>query len=224
VRQAIDPPGIAKDDREILYALAARLGHEWGRPSAEETWDELRGLSPMHAGMSYDRLEAEGGLQWPCRDERDPGSLFLHGRLWEDPPRTPLAPFTPVEYAPPLDELIEEFPIRLTTGRHLDSYNTGVQSGSMPSPLRIGGTIDLSPEDGAALGMTDGDSARVTSRRGSIVTTARIDPGLRRGLAFMALHYPDDVDINVLTLDSWDPKSGTSEFKATAVRIETVGT
>jgi formate dehydrogenase major subunit len=56
------------------------------------------------------------------------------------------------------------------------------------------------------------------------VTTARIDPGLRRGLAFMALHYPDDVDINVLTLDSWDPKSGTSEFKATAVRIETVGT
>ena len=224
VRRAIDPPGIAKDDREILYALAARLGHEWGRPSAEETWDELRSLSPMHAGMSYDRLEAEGGLQWPCRDEQDPGSLFLHGRLWEDPPRGPLAPFTPVEYAPPLDELTEEFPIRLTTGRHLDSYNTGVQSGSMPSPLRIGGTIDLSPEDGAALGMTDGDSARVTSRRGSIVTTARIDPGLRRGLAFMALHYPDDVDINVLTLDSWDPKSGTSEFKATAVRIETVGT
>jgi predicted molibdopterin-dependent oxidoreductase YjgC len=224
VRRAVDPPGEAREDREILYDLAARLGHDWGQPSAEETWDELRALSPMHAGMSYERLESDGGLQWPCRDDQDPGTLFLHGRLWEDPPRGPPAPFVPVDYSPPLDELTDEFPIRLTTGRHLDSFNTGVQSGAMRSPRRIGGTIDLSPEDGASLGMSEGDRVRVTSRRGSVATTVRIDPGLRPGLAFMAMHYPDDVDTNILTLDTWDPKSGTSEFKATAVRVEMVGT
>ena len=224
VRRAVDPPGEAREDREILYDLAARLGHDWGQPSAEETWDELRGLSPMHTGMSYGRLESEGGLQWPCRDEQDPGTLFLHARLWDDPPPGPPAPFVPVDHSPPLDQLTEEFPIRLTTGRHLDSFNTGVQSGSMRSPRRIGGTIDLSPEDGTALGMSEGDRVRVTSRRGSVATTVRIDPGLRSGLAFMAMHYPDDVDTNILTLDTWDPKSGTSEFKATAVRVEMVGT
>ena len=223
VRRAVDPPGEAREDREILFALAARLGHDWGQPGAEETWDELRGLSPMHAGMSYGRLESGGGLQWPCRDEQDPGTLFLHARLWEDPPPGLPAPFVPVDYSPPLDELTEEFPIRLTTGRHLDSYNTGVQSGSIRSPRRIGGTIDLSPEDGRSLGMGEGDRVRVTSRRGSVATTVRIDPGLRPGLAFMAMHYPDDVDTNILTLDTWDPKSGTSEFKATAVRVEMVG-
>jgi formate dehydrogenase major subunit len=220
VRPALAPPGEARDDRDILGDLAARLGFDWGRPTAEESWDELRTLSPMHAGMSYARLEAEGGLQWPCRDDNDPGSLFLHGRLWDDPVVGPLAPFVPVEYRPPLDGLTEEFPIRLTTGRHLDSYNTGVQSGRMRSPRRVAGTIDLSPEDGAAIGLADGDPAKVVSRRGSVESTARFDPALRPGLAFMALHYPDAVDVNILTLDTWDPKSGTAEFKATAVRIE----
>ena len=220
VRRAVPPPGNARDDTDIIVDLARRLGHDWGHPSAEAVWDELRSLSPIHAGMSYRRLEELGGLRWPCRDEDDPGALFLHGRLWEDPPRGPKAPFTPVEHDPPKDELTDDFPIRLTTGRHLDSYNTGVQSGRYRSPRRTGGTIDLSPEDAASLGLAAGDRARITSRRGSVVAPVRIDRSLRPGLAFMAFHYPEDVDTNRLTLDEWDPKSGTAEFKATAVRIE----
>jgi formate dehydrogenase major subunit len=125
-----------------------------------------------------------------------------------------------VEWRPPIDELSDEFPIRLTTGRHLDSYNTGVQSGRLRSPRRKGGTIDISPEDGQALGLSEGDLARVSSRRGSVVAPVSIEAALRPGLAFMTLHYPEEVDVNVLTLDEWDPKSGTAEFKATAVRIE----
>jgi len=222
VRKAIEPPGEARDDMVILTDLARRFGHDWPDPDAEAVWDELRSLSPIHAGMSYRRLEAEGGLQWPCRDEDDPGDRFLHGRLWKDPIEGPRAPFVPVEYHPPLDELTDEYPIRLTTGRHLDGYNTGVQSGRFHSPRRTGGTIDLSPYDAAAIGVTNGDRVRVTSRRGAVTAPVSIDRRLRRGLAFMPIHYPDEVDVNLLTNDEWDPKAGTAEFKATAVRVERI--
>ena len=174
----------------------------------------------MHTGMSYRRLAELGGIQWPCRDEDDPGTLFLHGRLWEEPRGGRAAPFSVVEHVPPVDALTDDFPIRMTTGRHLDSFNTGVQSSGFSSPRRPGGTIDLSPEDAAAFSLAEGDLATVTSRRGAIDAPVRIDRALRPGLVFMAVHYPDDIDVNVLTLDAWDPKSGTAEFKATAVRIE----
>ncbi len=224
VRKALDPPGNARDDTEILCNLAARLGYDIGSPEAELVWDELRSLSPMHAGMSYERLAANGGLQWPCYHEEDPGSEFLHGRLWEEDPdaRGRPAPFSPVEWVPPVDELDDDFPIRLTTGRALDSYNTGVQSSGFNSPIRYGDTIDLSPEDGDRLALSEGERVRIVSRRGAIEAPVRFHRSLRPGLAFTTLHFPDDVDTNVLTIEAWDPKSGTSEFKATAIRIEKI--
>ena len=174
----------------------------------------------MHFGMSYARLEALGGIQWPCLNEDDPGSEFLHGRLWSRPIEGPPAPFHPVEFVPPVDELSEEYPIRLTTGRRLDSFNTGVQSGGYASPLRRSETVDIAPADGARLDIVDGERVRIASRRGSVEAPARYDGSLRPGLAFMTLHFPDEVDTNHLTIEAWDPLSGTSEFKATAVRIE----
>jgi formate dehydrogenase major subunit len=220
VRKALDPPGQARDDIEIVSDLARRLGHEWASPSAEQVWDELRSLSPMHAGMSYPRLDAHRGLQWPCWDEDHPGEQFLHGRLWQNPVTGPLAPFNVVEQEPPVDELTDEFPIRLTTGRRLDSYNTGVQSGGYSSPMRRPETLDLSPEDVERLGLQEGEAVRVSSRRGAVTAPVRIDPTLRPGLAFMTLHFPDEVETNILTIDATDPKSGTAEFKATAIRVE----
>jgi formate dehydrogenase major subunit len=222
VRKALEPPPGARDDIEIICEIARRLGTDWGHPSAEEIWNELRTLSPMHAGMSYRRLEEHGGIQWPCYDEQHPGELFLHARLWEEDParRGTPAPFTPVEQDPPVDELSPEFPIRLTTGRRLDSFNTGVQSGHYATPIRRPETLNLSPEDASALGMAEGEVVRVSSRRGSLQAPVHVDEQLRAGLAFMTLHFPDQVATNVLTLDAWDPKSGTAEFKATAIRVD----
>jgi predicted molibdopterin-dependent oxidoreductase YjgC len=221
VRKALDPPGNARDDMWILTQIARRLGVDWGEVTAGSAWDELRSLSPMHRGMSYERLEALGGIQWPCPDEDHPGTRFLHARLWLDPPEQgPLAPFSAVPFEPPVDELTGEFPIRLTTGRRLTDYNTGVQTGGFSSPLRRGETIDVSPEDAERLGLTEGERVLVSSRRGAVETPVHVDPGLRPGLVFMTLHFPDQVETNLLTVDAWDPKSGTSEFKATAVRIE----
>jgi formate dehydrogenase major subunit len=222
VRKALEPPPGARDDIGIICEIARRLGTDWGHPSAEEVWNELRTLSPMHGGMSYPRLEELGGIQWPCPDEQHPGTLFLHARLWEEDParRGAPAPFTPVEQEPPVDELSPEFPIRLTTGRRLDSFNTGVQTGHYTTPLRRPETLDLSPEDAGRLGLAEGEVAKVSSRRGSLEVPVHIDEVLRAGLAFMTLHFPDQVATNVLTLDAWDPKSGTAEFKATAIRVD----
>src|ERR1700690_898060 len=92
-----------------------RLGHDWGAPDPEAIWNELRTLSPMHGGMSYRRLEEMGGIQWPCYDETHPGEMFLHGRFWSEPLIGPRAPFSMVEFEPPVDQLAEDYPIRLTT-------------------------------------------------------------------------------------------------------------
>jgi predicted molibdopterin-dependent oxidoreductase YjgC len=223
VRRALTPPAGVRDDIEILCDLARRMDRDLGHPTSEEIWDELRSLSPIHAGMSYARLEAVHGLQWPCYDESHPGEQYLHGRLWARPVIGPLAPFSCVEQEPPVDALDHDFPIRLTTGRRLDSYNTGVQTSRYASPLRHGETLDISPQDGKKYGFEEGEMARVVSRRGAVEAPVRFDSGLRPGLAFMTLHFPDQVATNELTIDAVDPKSGTSEFKATAVRIEKLG-
>ena len=222
-RRALEPPPGARDDLEILAELARRLGREWAYASAEAVWDEVRALSPMHGGMTYSRLEELGGIQWPCPSDDHPGTPTLHTRLWSWPLDGPPAPFSAVEHEPPVDELSKRFPIRLTTGRRLDSFNTGVQSGRFPSPLRQGETIDLHPLDAAGLGVAEGEIVRVVSRRGAVEAPVRLDRGLRPGLAFMTLHFPDEVPTNRLTIDTYDPKSGTAEFKATAIRVERIG-
>jgi predicted molibdopterin-dependent oxidoreductase YjgC len=220
VRKALDPPGEARDDLWIITQIARAMGADWGWTRAEDAWNEVRRLSPVHAGMSYERLEKLGGIQWPCYDDEHPGELFLHSRLWEDPVPGNRAPFVAVDHDPPVDRLDADFPIRLTTGRRLDSYNTGVQTGGYRSPLRRGESLDISPEDAAAYGLADGERVRVVSRRGSVEAPVRIEEALRPGLTFMTLHFQDDVATNLLTIDATDPKSGTAEFKATAIRIE----
>ncbi len=220
VRRALEPPPGAHDDIEIICEIARRLGCDWGSPTAEQVWDECRSLSPMHAGMSYRRLDELGGIQWPCFDETHPGTEFLHARLWQDPVEGPRAPFHAVEHDPPVDTLTDEFPIRLTTGRRLDSFNTGVQTGGYSSPLRTREALLISPSDAERLGVRDGERVLASSRRGSVEVPIRFDASLRPGLAFLTPHFPDQVATNILTIDATDPKSGTAEFKASAIRID----
>ncbi len=222
-RKALDPPGEARDDCEILEDLANRLGAHWRYTGAEQIWDELRALSPIHAGMSYKRLAENHGLQWPCYDEQHPGEKIMHWRLWEEPLLGPRVPIIPTVYEPPVDRITAEYPIMLTTGRRLEFFNTGVQTTLYDSARRQEEVLELNPDDAAALGLADGDLVRVSSRRGSIELRARADRGLYRGLAFLTLHHPDQAPVNLLTIHAVDPKSGTAEFKATAIRVERLG-
>jgi predicted molibdopterin-dependent oxidoreductase YjgC len=219
-RKAIDPPGEARDDTWILQEIANRMGSAWQYDSSEQIWDELRQLSPMHAGMSYARLEALNGLQWPCYDETHPGETIMHWRLWEDPLLGDPVPFIPTAYDPPVDIVDDDYPLMLTTGRRLEFYNTGVQTAGYDSARPQEEILEISPVDATTYGIDDGMLVRVTSRRGSVVLRARKDSGLYKGLAFMTLHFPDQVETNVLTIHATDPKSGTAEFKATAVNIK----
>ena len=146
----------------------------------------------------------------------------MHWRLWMDPLQGDPVPFIPTEYEPPIDQVDGEYPFMLTTGRRLEFYNTGVQTGLYDSARPQEEILEMNPEDAAELGIVDGMWVRVSSRRGSLEVRARADSGLYRGLVFMTLHHPDQVSTNMLTIHAIDPKSGTAEFKATAVRIEPV--
>jgi predicted molibdopterin-dependent oxidoreductase YjgC len=222
MRKALDPPGEARDDIAILQALAGRMGHAWSYACAEDVWNEVRRLSPRHRGMSYRRLAECGGLQWPCPDEGDPGSLFLHARLWQRPVKGRRVPFIPVDWEPPVEQPDDAYPFLLTTGRKLEFYNTGTQSRGYAAPRRQMEYLHMWPEDARRLGIGEGDLVRVRSRRASLLVPARPDDTLAPGLCFMTLHHPEIVPTNVLTVDAWDPKSGTAEFKATAVAVERV--
>lgn len=220
-RAAIKPPGDARQEIEIISDLARHLGdNSWGQPTAEDLWEELRTVSPMHAGMSWERIENEGGIQWPCPDENHPGSPFLHDRLWKQPAEGRLAPFSCVDDRPPVESLDDNYPLRLTTGRALDSYNTGVQTGKYNSPIRTGEALEVSTADAEKLGISTGERVIVSSRRGSVEMTVEIDPNLPLGLAFTTFHFPELVDVNQLTNSAYDLKSGTAEFKAAAIRVE----
>jgi len=225
IRAAVPPPGQCRHDIDILADMAERLGAQWATRTPQGLWDELRSLSPLHAGMSYERLESEGGLQWPCTDLDHPGSPFLHAWLWEEGlgGREP-APFSVTEHEGPKEQLTGEFPLRLTTGRTLDSYNTGVQSSGYASPIRSGEALDLNPADAADNDLSDGEWVLVSSPRGSVEMPIRIQDDIPVGLAFTTFHFPDLVDLNVLTNDAWDRRSGTAEFKAAAIRIDKLET
>ena len=125
--------------------------------------------------MRYDRLEALGGIQWPCPDEEHPGSPFLHERLWAEPARGAAGAVLGRRAPPPFEALDAEYPMRLTTGRRLESYNTGAQTNRYRSPLHRGESLDLSPEDAERLLLEEGEIVRVSSRRGSVEAPVRID-------------------------------------------------
>src|SRR5690606_32739875 len=150
-RKALEPPGEARDDIWIIQELARRLGRPWNYPDAEAVWEEVRRLSPLHRGMSYERLEKESGLQWPCPSEDAEGEVFLHSRLWKWPLEGKRAPFMPTDHKGSLEQPDEEYPLLLTTGRKLEFYNTGVQTNLYGTPVLKDERIVLHPDDARRL-------------------------------------------------------------------------
>ncbi len=225
VRRSMRPPGSARDDIAILADLARRMGQGPRRADA----------GPALGRAAHPEPDARRDeLSPPRRERRAPVALRGRGRSrLALPPRAGsgrtrcAARARPSPWSitrPPPRRWTPRFPLRLTTGRRLDSYNTGVQSGGFSSPLRRSEALELRPEDAARFGVHDGEVVRVSSRRGSVVAPVRFDPSLPAGLVFMTMHFPDEVDVNQLTIDAVDPKSGTAEFKAAAVRIDKLST
>jgi predicted molibdopterin-dependent oxidoreductase YjgC len=219
VRAAVPCPGNARVDREIILDVARGLGAEWPEyPDAEAVWDELADLCPNWYGIRYDRLE-EVGLQWPCPDRDHPGSPFLHAPHPARP--SGKGKFFPVEYQPPIEQPDSEYPLVLSTGRTLYHYNSAGMT------MREEGVVqkqadpffEINAEDAAALGLADGDPARLVSRRGDLEARAHVSDRVYPGLVWMALHFAQ-ARVNWLTHDVGDSLIGTPEYKVCAVRVE----
>jgi formate dehydrogenase major subunit/formate dehydrogenase alpha subunit len=222
VREAAPLPGDAKGDREIVLLLAKALGANWpDYPDAESVWNELADLAPNWYGVRYDRLE-ENGIQWPVPEIGHPGTPFLHAPRPARPGGR--AKFFPVEYQRPIEEPDSEYPLVLSTGRTLYHYNSATMT------MREEGItekqqepfFEISAEDASALGLGEGDLARLVSRRGELEARVHLTERVYPGLVWMALHFAEQ-KVNWLTHDVGDSLIGTPEFKVSAVRVEPVG-
>jgi formate dehydrogenase major subunit/formate dehydrogenase alpha subunit len=219
VRKALDCPGEAREDWRIVCAMAKALGAEWPEyESPEDVWNELADLCPNWYGIRYPRIE-EHGMQWPCTDLEHPGTPYLHAPK----PALGKGRFFPVEFQPPIEQPDSEFPFVLTTGRTLYHYNsatmTMLEAGvreKQEAPF-----FEINREDAEALGIADGDVARLVSRRGELEAEAHYSERVYPGLVWMALHFAQ-AKVNWLLHDVGDPLIGTPEYKVSAVRVEPV--
>ncbi|WP_422743783.1 molybdopterin oxidoreductase family protein [Micromonospora sp. WMMD754] len=220
-----EPPAGVRSDLEILAALADRLPGPTPLPSdPREVFEELRRASAGgpadYAGITWDRIDADTGVFWPCPDPDGPD----HPRLFTDRFPTPdgRARFHPVAHRPAAEPVCADYPLHLTTGRVLAQYQSGTQTRRVAALRRAapGGFVELHPDLAARLGVADGTPVRVVSRRGELRAPARLTPTIRPDTVFAPFHWPGAARANSVTNDALDPVSGMPEFKICAVRVE----
>ncbi len=226
-QQAVDPPGDARQDWKILCDLAGRLGAGGKFPfrSAREIFDELRvasrGGTADYYGITWERIDREFGVFWPCPSEDHPGTPRLYeGSCFGTPDGK--AHFQAVNWRPAAEEPDAEYPIILTTGRVVSQYLSGTQTrriaglvGQYPQPR-----CEMHPKLAAELGVADGEFVRVRSRRGSVVVRAQIVRTIRPDTVFVPYHWPLDRSANNCTVHAIDPVSNIPEYKICAVSVE----
>ena len=220
VRKAIEPPGEAKPDWEIICSLAQRMGADgFDFASPAEVMDEIARLTPIYGGVSYERLEREGSLQWPVPTHDHPGTPYLHkGKFSRG-----LGHFHAVHFQEAAELPDEEYPFVLTTGRQMFHWHTGTMTRrseklNQEAPEAY---VEVHPEDAASMGLNGAKRVRVTSRRGEIELVAQINPGIRRGVVFIPFHYAEAA-ANALTNAALDPIAKIPEYKVCAVRVQPV--
>jgi formate dehydrogenase alpha subunit len=217
LHKAVEPPGEAKPDWQIVSALAGKMGYPLHYRSTREINEEMTSLTPIYGGMQFDRLEDSYGLQWPCRDRQDPGTPTLHVGKFS----CGLGKFHAVEYRPPAESVSADYPLILTTGRILEHWHTGsmTRRTKVLNGMYPGGAIDIHPDDAIKLGITEGDILSVTSERGRIEVPAHITDKVSPGLAFLAFHWKES-PANMLTNAALDPTAKIPEFKVSAIKVE----
>ncbi len=217
VRKAVEPPADCRPDWLITCQIARRMGargFDFSHPG--EIMDEIARLTPIYGGISYERLES-GGLQWPCPTPEHPGTPILHTQQFT----RGRGQFIPLEYKPPKELPDDEYPLILTTGRSLFHWHTGTVSRKVAglNEFMGEGLVEISPADAKALGISDGETVKVSSRRGEITAKARVTGVSQPGVVFMTFHFAES-PANMLTNPALDPVSKIPEYKVCAVRIE----
>ncbi len=231
VRKAIEPIGDSRPDWDIIQDVARRvsaklgleLEHEFNYDHPSQIFDEMRSLSPALAGISYDRLENEGGIQWPCPTPDHPGTRFLYE---SDFPRGPRAKFVAFDQGPAADETpSDRFPLLLNTGRILYHWHGGTITRRADNLLARSPelTVSMHPSDGDTFGVSDGEWIRVRSRRGDLEGRVVYTDKQRAGEIFVPFVKLQEHAANFLTNAALDPNSRIPEYKVCAVRVDKAG-
>ncbi|MFG1739640.1 molybdopterin oxidoreductase family protein [Micromonospora chalcea] len=220
-----EPPAGVRTELEILAALAGRLTDGAPLPTdPREVFAELgrasAGGPADYAGITWDRIDADTGVFWPCPDRDGPDTP----RLFADRFPTPdgRARFHAVTHRPAAEPVCADYPLHFTTGRVLAQYQSGAQTRRVAALRRAapGGFVELHPDLAARLGVTEGAPVRVVSRRGELRAPARLSTAIRPDTVFAPFHWPGAQRANSVTNDALDPVSGMPEFKICAVRVE----
>ncbi len=225
-RKVVDPPGEAREDWKIICEIASRLGQgdKFNYNSPHDIFEELRvaskGSVSDYYGITWERIENEYGIFWPCPEIGHPGTprLYEGGKFGHPDGK---AHFVPIEWRPSAEMPDDEYPIILTTGRVVSHFLSGTQT------RRIGGLVDQYPQPmcemhprlAEKLGIQDGDFVKVESRRGAVVVHAKVVRTIRPDTVFLPYHWPLDRSANNMTIRAIDPVSNIPEFKICAVRV-----
>jgi formate dehydrogenase major subunit len=219
VRRAVPPRGEACPDWQILEALAEQLGRSMGFYTPAGIFEEMARLTPIYAGMTYARLEAVNGLQWPCPDASHPGTRVLHeGRCTRGRGR-----LIPVEHTPPAELPDTDYPLQLTTSRLHFQYGCGSMTRRAPLLERENprGILWINPMDASTRRISEGSRVRIRSRRGEVTTFAILSEEVPPGLVTMPYHF-HEAPSNLVTNDALDPLSMMPELKVCAVDVEAI--
>ena len=215
VRKAVEAPGQAKADWEIISELSTKMGYPMNYSNPEAIMKEINALTPSYAGITYDRLE-KSGIQWPCPNESHPGTKFLHIDRFS----RGLGLMSAIEYKPPAEVPDKDYPFVMTTGRVLYHYHTATMSrlskGIMercPESL-----VEIHPDDAKKLGIKDGQLAKVSSRRGVVEAKSTVTDRVPEGTIFMNFHFREAA-VNLLTNPALDPICKIPEYKVCAVNV-----
>ncbi|MYC30415.1 MAG: molybdopterin-dependent oxidoreductase [Chloroflexi bacterium] len=228
IRKAVPPRGQSRADWEIICDLGRRMCRKLGLPLEDqftydhpsEIFDEMAQLTPILSGISYDRLEREGGIQWPCPAPDHPGTSYLYADSF---PRGPRARFIAYDQGPLSDERpSRRFPLILNTGRVLYHWHGGTITRRVSGLLARAPDLEVSinPSDGERLGIADGQEVRVTSRRGELTGRALFTDRMRTGEIFIPFVKLSESAANFLTNSAYDPDTMIPEYKVCAVRVE----
>lgn len=216
VRQALSLTGERLPDWQIITMLLNRFGVESQYISPKDIMDEIAEITPIYAGMSYDRL-AETGLQWPCKSKDDPGTKILHQTEFS----RGKGKFHPVEYLDPAEMPDNEYPLILTTGRILYHFHTGEMTRRSKglNARRPYEKSEINIKTAERLGINDGDKLEIESRRGKLETIAKVTERIQEDVVFMSFHFKESA-ANLLTNDALDPLAKIPEFKVCAIKVK----
>jgi formate dehydrogenase alpha subunit len=217
VRQVIPPLGDSRPDWQIIAEISRRLGYPMDYADPEAIFEEIRKVTPSYAGITYARLDAEGGLQWPCPTTEHPGTVYLHRGQFS----RGKGAFFAIDHRDPAEMPDADYPLVLTTGRLLYQYHTGTMSRRAPgleekAPECL---VEIAAADAIDFGITDGEPVRVKTRRGEMVARASVSSKAVPGTIFIPFHF-HEAAVNQLTNAALDPVAKIPEYKVCAVHIE----